>query len=729
MASVISQDANVKRETFFRILFGEHRGYLCIARRQQGTRTMEEEFFQFPDELGNVNEHVEAYATTYDMYYCPHLLEERRRKKEYVSVTPCLWSDLDACHPDQLFVPPTIVVESSPRRYQALWMLGEEVDPSTAEDYSRRIAYAHANQGADKSGWDLTQLLRIPFTPNHKYNQVGVPKPIVRVISTGRSSYLLKDFDEHYHEVVGFEYTQIPFPDTLPLEPPESILQKYRTHLKQAFWNLYNETPTEDWSKSLWQVELFLAEAGMSREEMFVVANDAACNKYKRDERPSLYLWKEVCKAFAKVDERSRFLPTGEFRREYPDLLAAADRSYCLNNPTVVERYVEWAKTVGDAAWQYHQAGAFILLSSLLAGRVKLPTSYGTVIPNVWFLILADTTLTRKTTAMDLATDILVELDSDAVLATDGSIEGLMTSLSFRPGRPSLFLRDEFSGLLDALIKKDYYAGMSETLTKLYDGKYQKRVLRKETLEVREPVLIFFAGGIRTRVLELLTGEQVVSGFIPRFVVVAAESDVSMLRPLGPPTTDSTNGRAAVLGELRSIRDYYVTAGLIEVDGRTVSLPKRWEASMSPDAWAKYNHYEAVMLQCGMDSEHPDLATPTFDRLSKSGLKLAVLLSASRQREESLLVEEEDIVRAFFYIEQWRPHTIELLNNVGTTATERGMQKVLKAIRKNPGVTRSQLMQAYHLTAHAADAIFNTLEQRGLINRVKDGRTERLTPA
>ena len=95
-------------------------------------------------------------------------------------------------------------------------------------------------------------------------------------------------------------------------------------------------------------------------------------------------------------------------------------------------------------------------------------------------MILAETTLTRKTTAMDIPMDLLAEVDESAIMATDGSLEGLFTNLSMRPKKPSVFLRDEFSGLIDAMTKKDYMAGMPEMLTKLYDGKFQRRLLRKE---------------------------------------------------------------------------------------------------------------------------------------------------------------------------------------------------------------------------------------------------------
>jgi len=86
-------------------------------------------------------------------------------------------------------------------------------------------------------------------------------------------------------------------------------------------------------------------------------------------------------------------------------------------------------------------------------------------------MILGTTTVTRKTSSMDLAMELIMDVDDEIVLATDGSIEGLLTSLSTRPGRPSIFLRDEFSGLLDQMTKKDYLSGMAELLTKLYDCK------------------------------------------------------------------------------------------------------------------------------------------------------------------------------------------------------------------------------------------------------------------
>lgn len=709
---------------FFRIIYGENEGFVCLVKRAASTKLFDETFFRYPVELERMVEFCNQFSITHDIYYCPQLLGDRKRDKANIVSAPTLWADLDTCSPDIMLVEPTIQIQSSPGRYQALWVLKELAEPLVAEDICRRIAYYHSDAGADKTGWDLTQLLRVPTTKNHKYSNIGIAGvPQVKILKTGPSNYNLEDFDV-YPQVSGFEYTDIPFPETFP--DRDETLERFSTSLSPQAYVLLNEVPERDWSRALWQLEMILAEAQMTREEMFAVVESAACNKYKRDGRSNKLLWADVCKAYAKNEVHKVELATGPAEFRFPDLLTDEERGWCEDNDTIIERYVEWAKTLGDAAWQYHQAGAFIVLSSLLSGRVRLPTSYGIVIPNVWFMILADTTLTRKTTAMDIAMDMVIEIDSDAVLATDGSLEGLFTSLSMRPGRPSIFLRDEFSGLLEAMVKKDYYAGMAETFTKLYDGKFQKRVLRKEVLEVRDPCLIIFAGGIKTRILDLLTFEHIASGFLPRFLFISAESDISKLRPLGPPTERTTGAREKLLGEFTKLYHFFNAMQHITLGDKTIESPRTWDAKLTDGAWSRYNQLEGAMLDQGVHSHYQDTLTPTFDRMAKSGLKLAVLLAAARNPAPEIIVETQDIVRAFYYIEQWRPHTMMVIQNIGKSNNERHLDRMLRLIDLSPGIRRSLLMQQMHLTARDADAAFTTLEQRGLITRTRDGKSEKL---
>ena len=712
---MISPEIDKRRETFFKLIFGKQSGYLAIAHRSKNQ--MFENFFHYPNELPQALEHINNFFLEFDVYFCSQLFGKKQRKKDNVQDCPNLWSDLDTCPPDELLVTPSVLIESSPGRYQGLWVLDRAIDASEAEDYSRRIAYYHSASGADKSGWDLTQLLRVPYTQNHKYD----PPPTVTISEANNKRYRVSDFSD-YPQTKGYAHLEIPFPDVADVNY-ENILQQYRKEINPRFWTLFYEEPEDDWSKALWQLELLLIESGLSREETFVVATNSACNKYKRDGRSEELLWRDVCKAEAHTKSMTaELLGIADKDVVMATILTEEERRSVEADPGIVEDYVKWASTLGDAAWQYHQVGAFTILSSLLAGNVRLPTSYGIVLPNLWFLILADTTLTRKTTAMDIAVDIILEIDPDAILATDGSIEGLFQSLSTRPGRPSIFLRDEFSGLLEQMTKKDYYAGMAETLTKLYDGKFQKRVLRREIIEVRDPVLIIFAGGIKTRILELLRYDHVASGFVPRFLFVSAESDITKLRPLGPPTERSLGARDELLGRFRDLHNQYNRSQEIKIDGRVTQSQIRFDASLTEDAWIRYNKFEADLVAQGLETDLKDLMTPTFDRMAKSGLKMATLLAATRTKSGEIIIEEADIVRAFYYIEQWGEHTIELIANIGKSQSERQLERIYQSILRKPGISRSVLMQNHHLSSRDANLIFETLEQRGVVQQSKVGK-------
>lgn len=501
-----------------------------------------------------------------------------------------------------------------------------------------------------------------------------------------------------------------------------------RTSLNPLIWRYFVEEPPfeKSWSHYLWNLEMLLFETGFTREEVYVICRDAKCNKYARDGRPGILLWKDVCRAEARAQLHHKLLVPEPDR--FVSLLTEEEHAEVdQQEDTFIERYTEWASSLGDAAVQYHQASAFVALSSLLAGSVKLPTSYGTIIPNLWFMILADTTLTRKTTAMDMIMDLICEVDDDVLMATDGSLEGLFSALSCRPGRPSVFLRDEFSGLLEAMIKKDYMAGMPELFTKLYDGKMQKRILRKETIEVRDPRLIIFAGGIKSRVTALLSYEHVSSGFIPRFIFVTAESDIKKMKPIGPPTDVTRGNRDALTAELMDIYKHYNRTQTITIEKLKTTIERQLivEATMTPEAWIRYNELETALLEAGLTHERPDIMTPIGDRLAKSILKAALLLSASRQRSEGIQIEKSDILRAIKYGEQWHAHGKAVMEGVGRSVYERQLDSILNRVRvASPGLPRSVIMQNNHLNAREAALIAETLEQRGLIVRQKVGRSE-----
>jgi predicted transcriptional regulator len=116
--------------------------------------------------------------------------------------------------------------------------------------------------------------------------------------------------------------------------------------------------------------------------------------------------------------------------------------------------------------------------------------------------------------------------------------------------------------------------------------------------------------------------------------------------------------------------------------------------------------------------------TPVYDRLAKSILKAAVLIAASKSKDGGdVEVTLQDLLTAMRYGNDWRDYANDIVNGIGRTANEIQLQRILKSIRRHPGISRAKLMQWYHLEARHAEVLFATMEQRGLISATRMGRT------
>ena len=178
MQSLSAIDAAV----LWRVLFGDQRGLLGVhsaLRPAPGSKRLSRHrsrFFDYPGHarpaadwcLGNSEDGLEAY-------FCAHLLLAKRRVKENAAPVLALWADADGAELTPDSPEPTAVVESSPGHAHLFWRLTRPISPLRAEELNRRLLVA---VGADRSGWDLSQLLRPPGTRNRKYQHA----PTVRLL-------------------------------------------------------------------------------------------------------------------------------------------------------------------------------------------------------------------------------------------------------------------------------------------------------------------------------------------------------------------------------------------------------------------------------------------------------------------------------------------------------------------------------------------------------------------
>ena len=199
----------------------------------------------------------------WDQYFCPNMFFEPKRKKEFARDTRLAWCDNDEADPFAFSPNPSVVWETSPGRFQSLWIWTTIHDPVKAEEYSRRLTYRHHG---DDNGWPVNKLLRIPGSINHKeeYDQPFVrllrfePKPIEfrpRPVKTRGRSYSSKPL------VLEFNYKA---------HKPLDVLKKYRRDLDPKARALirHKKAYEPDRSDQIFHIVVGLHEVGATTDEI-----------------------------------------------------------------------------------------------------------------------------------------------------------------------------------------------------------------------------------------------------------------------------------------------------------------------------------------------------------------------------------------------------------------------------------------------------------------------------
>lgn len=224
-----------------------------------------EAYFAWPSETAKALAWIERQAEDdLELYQCCHLTRRWRRRKEDAAALHSLYVDLDQTLPVEPILPPSIVIESSPGRHQLYYRLTRPVAPLEGEQLNRRLALALR---ADASGWDLTQLLRVPGSVNHKYAE----RPLVRLVEQRSARYDARELSSFLPRLA--PPTRRAEPHTrgeVPLragtgEPPVKL-----TRSGLALWRgeLTPQTPEglTDRSASLVRIARMLHQAGVPRD-------------------------------------------------------------------------------------------------------------------------------------------------------------------------------------------------------------------------------------------------------------------------------------------------------------------------------------------------------------------------------------------------------------------------------------------------------------------------------
>lgn len=254
--------------------------YFCLATKSESGKWREHFFSR--EEIKNTRKFIRDHRDD-DIYFCPHGFSRPERKKEYAVRPNMLWADMDEINPNEIDVRPTIAIESSPNRFVGLWM----IDQQMTEELNRHLTYAI---GADKSGWDLTQVLRVPGTINYKYKE----QPRTRALWTNGDGYRVRDLIKRIGEPE----------EEIETEESDAAAVYKKWERKLSHWlrrELINGKPTRGKrSEMIWKIGNALLEAGLPQADALTLLAASPWNKFKGRRNEFEQLERELDKALNK---------------------------------------------------------------------------------------------------------------------------------------------------------------------------------------------------------------------------------------------------------------------------------------------------------------------------------------------------------------------------------------------------------------------------------------------
>ena len=280
--------------------------------------TWKDQAFKWPEQKNEIVPYImEQDEQGKDVYWAPHIFEQPRRLAEFALPVKCMHSDLDEALPPTDY-PPTMLWESSPERYAAIWLLDDYLPVKEFEDLNRDFNY---KMGADKNCWTVTKVLRIPGCTNHKYETL----PKVKLKHHTNKEYSRLDFDISPEPAIHDDMDDILISQSIfqLVKKYSDVLSKDMI-LKLTMTDSDVSTEFQDRSGVLFALEHELYKTGIPIPDLIELLRNSGLNKFsgRKDEAKC---WE---REFEKVKENVGKVQPVELQRTKPkpEVLSLVER-------------------------------------------------------------------------------------------------------------------------------------------------------------------------------------------------------------------------------------------------------------------------------------------------------------------------------------------------------------------------------------------------------------------
>lgn len=283
----------------------------CNSKEERRRNWNEGPAFEWPNDRDKILAHMQAHQTD-DLYFSVNVFLQDSRIIQHIGESRVLYADLDEVDPRSDIDPnmqPTIAWESSPGRFQGVWLMNSmQWEAAMPGGLNHRLTSAI---GADPSGWDATQVLRVPGKPNYKFDykdEDGRPAP-GRLLWVRDKQYKWTFFEQRLPEVktydTGVEVEEFEIDGVDRHEVWARVRMKCSHTVRNYMGMRARDIDSDEFDRSevLWQIERDLADAGCSVAEIIALVRGTPWNKYAGRRNELAQLRAEALKALGVAEE------------------------------------------------------------------------------------------------------------------------------------------------------------------------------------------------------------------------------------------------------------------------------------------------------------------------------------------------------------------------------------------------------------------------------------------
>lgn len=233
-----------------------------------------------------------------------------------------------------------------------------------------------------------------------------------------------------------------------------------------------------------------------------------------------------------KVDYKPKEEPINE--NSPINFLSKEEQKYLRKNrkANLIYEYYSFARYIlPDVDHKYIKTSFFVILSVLLADKVKYRFRFGYIYPNLYCMALGDSN-THKTSTRKVITFILGQIRPEVFGNGLVSSEGIQEMLKRADGKSTFAFIDEFQKYFTENSAKRYKAGFSTKLNEAYDEELYlnatKLEMKTETNNTKIITSRFslYVTGIGSKLADSIDESVLGTGFIERFLIVYLDDEV-----------------------------------------------------------------------------------------------------------------------------------------------------------------------------------------------------------